>query len=73
MEEVNDDNDEDQQEQSSLGLQEGENSSQDKPEICTQSNGKNGEKLCALTDNIRVELIKRASDPSQNKNGPFKP
>ena len=49
MEEVNDDNDEDKQEQSSHGVEEGENSSQNEPEIRTQASGENGEKLCSLT------------------------
>lgn len=49
MEEVNDDNDEDKQEQSSHGVEEGENSSQNEPETRTQASGENGEKLCSLT------------------------
>ena len=42
-------NDEDKQEQSSPGVEEGENSSQNEPEIRTQASGENGEKLCSLT------------------------
>lgn len=39
----NNDNDKGKQEYSSLGVEKGENYSQDKPEICIQASGENGE------------------------------
>ena len=42
MEEVNYDNDEYNQDQSFRGADEGENSSQDEPEICTQASDEKG-------------------------------